>query len=48
MLASNICIDTLTILMDIRHLQVSKIPELAFAFILHGKVNLAEYLTQWF
>jgi hypothetical protein len=39
-------INTLTIRIDIRHLHVSRIPELAFAFILHGKANRAEYLTQ--
>ena len=41
-------VNTLTIRIDIRHLHVSRIPELAFAFILHGKANRAEYLTQWF
>ena len=38
----------LTILIDMRHLQVSRIPELALAFILQGNENRAEYLTQWF
>ena len=36
----------LTIRIDILHLHVSKIPELALAFILQGKENRAEYLTQ--
>ena len=31
-----------------RHLQVSRIPVLALAFILQGNENGAEYLTQWF
>ena len=36
----------LTIRIDMRHLHVSRIPELAFAFILHGNEKRAEYLTQ--
>ncbi len=33
--------------MDIRHLHVSRTPDEAEAYILHGKRNRAEYLTRW-